>query len=76
MIVDVKWHSVGPWRHDTVMYIAQVVCSDPSCAVETIVEAATIEEIMSLVCECGCAIDVVGWPDWTETYFDNSPVLH
>jgi hypothetical protein len=46
-----------------VMYSARLVCSDPACAQEIAAETATLAEFDALVCECGCALEVVGWPD-------------
>jgi hypothetical protein len=47
------------WR----MYIARLVCSDAGCAGEALAEARTLEELDSFVCDCGCALAIVGWPD-------------
>jgi hypothetical protein len=46
-----------------VMYSARLVCTDPGCADEIAAETATLAELDALVCECGCALEVVGWPD-------------
>jgi len=46
-----------------VMYSARLVCTDPACAEEIAAETATLGELDSLLCECGCALEVVGWPD-------------
>jgi hypothetical protein len=46
-----------------VMYSAQLVCTDPACAEEIAAETATLRELEALVCDCGCALEVVGWPD-------------
>ena len=45
------------------MYTARLVCTDPVCAEEVAAETATLREIESLLCDCGCALEVVGWPD-------------
>jgi hypothetical protein len=45
------------------MYTARLVCSDPGCAEALTAETATLRELESLLCECGCALEVVGWPD-------------
>jgi hypothetical protein len=45
------------------MYTAQLVCSDAACAEEITAETATLAELETLICECGCALAVVGWPD-------------
>jgi len=45
------------------MYIARLVCSDEACAEEVTLEAATLAELETLICDCGCALEVIGWPD-------------
>ena len=45
------------------MYVAQLVCSNPVCAEEVSAETSTLRELDSLVCDCGCALELVGWPD-------------
>jgi hypothetical protein len=45
------------------MYTARLVCSDPVCAEEIAGETATLGELRTLLCECGCALEVIGWPD-------------
>ena len=45
------------------MYTARLVCSDPDCAEEFAIETATLGELEALACECGCALEVMGWPD-------------
>jgi hypothetical protein len=45
------------------MFIARLICSDSDCAEEAQVEAATLEELERLLCDCGCAFEVIGWPD-------------
>ncbi len=45
------------------MYTARLVCSDPGCAQELAAETTTLGELQALLCECGCALEVVGWPD-------------
>jgi hypothetical protein len=46
-----------------VMYTATLVCSDPACAEEFAGEAATLHELETLLCDCGCALQIVGWPE-------------
>jgi hypothetical protein len=48
------------------VYIARLICSDPDCAEEVSAETATLDELESLVCDCGCALVVIGWPDAAE----------
>ena len=45
------------------MYTARLVCSDPLCAEEIAGETATLSELDALFCDCGCALEVIGWPD-------------
>jgi hypothetical protein len=45
------------------MYSARLVCSDPGCAKEVAAETARLHELDALLCECGCALEVIGWPD-------------
>jgi hypothetical protein len=45
------------------MLVARLVCSDEDCAAEVAAEAATLRELETLVCECGCALEPIGWPD-------------
>ena len=46
-----------------VMYVARLVCSDEACAAEVAAEAGTLRELETLVCDCGCALELIGWPD-------------
>ena len=45
------------------MYMARLVCSDSECAEELTAETATLRELETLMCECGCGLEVIGWPD-------------
>ena len=45
------------------MYLARLSCSDPECAEELSAETATLRELETLVCDCGCALEIIGWPD-------------
>ncbi len=45
------------------MYVARLVCSDAACAEEVAGEAMTLAELETLICECGCGLAVMGWPD-------------
>jgi hypothetical protein len=58
--------SVHPPRHHAVMFIARLICSDSDCAEETQGEAGTLDEFERLLCDCGCAFEVIGWPDWID----------
>jgi hypothetical protein len=44
------------------VFTARLICSDPGCDAEDEVEAATVAELESLACDCGCALEIVGWP--------------
>ena len=45
------------------MLVARLICSDEACAAELAGEAATLRELETLVCDCGCALELIGWPD-------------
>jgi hypothetical protein len=45
------------------MYVARLICSDIDCAAEVTSEALTLRELQTLLCDCGCALEVIGWPD-------------
>jgi hypothetical protein len=45
------------------VFVARLLCSDAACAVEVVAEAATLRELETLACECGCALAPIGWPD-------------
>jgi hypothetical protein len=48
------------------VYLARLICSDADCAAEAAAEARTIRELESLICDCGCALTIIGWPDWID----------
>ena len=48
------------------MFVARLTCSDAECAAEATAEARTVAELETLVCECGCALEIVAWPDWID----------
>jgi hypothetical protein len=48
------------------MFVARLVCSDPACAAELDAEASDAAELERLICDCGCALEVIAWPDWVE----------
>lgn len=48
------------------MFVARLICSDPGCDFAGEVEAATLAELEALACDCGCALELVGWPDWVD----------
>jgi hypothetical protein len=44
------------------MWIARLVCSDDRCPERLEVVAGTLAEVEALACECGCAMQVLGFP--------------
>ena len=48
------------------MYVARLICSDTDCAEERVLEADTLAELEAMACDCGCALELIGWPDWTD----------
>jgi hypothetical protein len=48
------------------MFVARLTCSDAECAAEVTAEGRTIAELEALLCDCGCALQVVAWPDWID----------
>jgi hypothetical protein len=48
------------------VYVARLICSDAECAAEAASEARSIRELESLLCDCGCALAIIGWPDWID----------
>ena len=48
------------------MFIARLICSDPACAAELDAEGATLGELERALCDCGCALEIIAWPDWLE----------
>jgi len=45
------------------MYVARLICSDAQCAELSTAESMTLRELETLVCECGCALEIIGFPD-------------
>jgi hypothetical protein len=45
------------------MWFARLVCSDVTCPEELELYADTLEELETFSCDCGCALQVVGWAD-------------
>ena len=48
------------------MFVARLICSDVDCAKEQEVHAGSLAELERLLCECGCALELIAWPDWDE----------
>jgi hypothetical protein len=46
------------------MLVARLICSDEDCGAEAVAEAAALRELETLVCDCGCALEPIGWPDY------------
>lgn len=46
--------------------IARLICSDPECAERITAEAATMRELETMMCDCGCGLEILGWPDHAE----------
>ena len=46
------------------MFVARLICSDSDCAEEELIEAETLAELEAMACDCGCALTIIGWPDW------------
>jgi hypothetical protein len=44
------------------MLLARLICSDEDCTEEVELEGATLAEVETLACECGCALHVL-WAD-------------
>jgi uncharacterized protein (UPF0210 family) len=45
------------------MLVGRLICSDPGCAAEVVAEAATLRELETLACACGCGLELIAWPD-------------
>jgi hypothetical protein len=45
------------------MWFARLVCSDERCPEELEIYADRLEELETLGCDCGCALEIVGWAD-------------
>jgi D-serine deaminase-like pyridoxal phosphate-dependent protein len=48
------------------VFLARLICSDADCAEEVTAEAARAPELERLICDCGCALEILGWPDWVD----------
>jgi hypothetical protein len=48
------------------VFVARAVCSDPVCPAAFEARAAALGELDALVCDCDCALQVLGWPDALE----------
>jgi hypothetical protein len=48
------------------VFVARLICSDMECAEEGMAEAAQLSELEALLCDCGCTLHVIAWPDWVD----------
>jgi len=48
------------------MFVARLICSDTDCADERVLEAETLAELEAMACDCGCVLEIIGWPDWVK----------
>ncbi len=48
------------------MFVARLICSDTACAEEASTEGGSSAELEALICDCGCALEIIGWPDWVD----------
>jgi hypothetical protein len=44
------------------MVAGLLVCSDDECT-EVFEAVGPIEELLTLACDCDCALELVGWPE-------------
>jgi hypothetical protein len=58
--------SVRERRDHGRVFVARLICSDVTCAAEVTAEAARAPELERLICDCGCALEILGWPDWVD----------
>ena len=52
-------------HHGRMLYRAILICSEDECT-EIFEATGTIEELETLACDCGCGLQVIGWPDSVE----------
>ncbi len=55
------------------MFVARLICSDTDCAEEQEIHAGSLQELERLMCDCGCALELIAWPDWAQ---DSAEVVH
>jgi hypothetical protein len=55
------------------MFVARLICSDTDCAEEQEIHAGSLAELERLMCDCGCALELIAWPDWVQ---DSAEVVH
>lgn len=44
------------------VYTAVLICSDLECT-ERFEARGTLAELAALACDCGCGLEIVGWPE-------------
>ena len=55
------------------MFYARLICSDGRCA-EIFEAYGAYEELDVLVCDCGAALQMLGWPEPVENTRDGAPL--
>jgi hypothetical protein len=55
------------------MFYARLICSDGRCA-ELFEAYGSCEELEGLVCDCGAALQVLGWPEPLDGEPENAPL--
>jgi hypothetical protein len=48
------------------VFVVRLICSDVECAVELGAEALEVAELETLLCDCGCTLEIIGWADWVD----------
>jgi hypothetical protein len=48
------------------MFVARLICSDTVCAETFEARAATLTELTTFACDCGCGLELLGWADVVE----------
>jgi hypothetical protein len=48
------------------VFVARLICSNADCSHECEIEAQTFAELEAIACECGCAFQIIGWPNWLD----------
>ena len=48
------------------MFVARLICSDSDCAEEQEIHAGSLAELERLLCDCGCTLELIAWPDWVD----------
>lgn len=53
---------------------ARLVCSEEECT-DTFEAYGPLDELEKLACDCGCALEVLGWPDTLDDDGDDAAVV-